>query len=440
MTRNLSRTARTLALAGLFLPAAAHAQPADTVGMPKTGDAAPPAASAPPAAEPTAARAPGDGFTIQTEEGDYRLRIGGYLQGDGRFFLDDASKQGTDSFVLRRARPVLQGTLAKRFDFSLVADFGGGSSSVQDAYLDARLASFFRVRAGKFKPPVGLERLQSATNLLFVERALPTSIVPNRDVGIQLHGDLAGILAWALAVQNGTVDGGSSDGDANDAKDLSGRLFVRPFSKGKGPLRGLGLGVAAQTGRQTTSTPAPYKTPGQLSFFSYATGVTVDGTRQRLSPQGWLYLGPFGLLGEYAISSSPLVKEDKDAATGPTRGRVRVEAWQVAASFFLTGEKAGFSAVKPARPFDPGRGQWGSIEIAARVHGLSVAEKAFELGFADPGRSARRATAWAAGLNWSLNRNVKYVLDYEETRFDGGAPEGDRPTERALQLRAQVLF
>ena len=33
---------------------------------------------------------------------------------------------------------------------------------------------------------------------------------------------------------------------------------------------------------------------------------------------------------------------------------------------------------------------------------------------------------WAVGLNWYVNRNVKYVLNYEQTRFEGGAASGDR--------------
>jgi phosphate-selective porin OprO/OprP len=447
--------ARSLALA-LLLPCLAAAQPQESAPAPADAqkpaqptpvtEAATPAPSptapAPPKAADAASQKPAaDGFWIQTESGDSKLRIGGYVQGDARFYLDDSQKLGTDTFLLRRVRPQLQGTLAKRFDFYVMTDFGGGTASIQDAYLDARFASYFRVRAGKFKPPVGLERLQSGANMLFVERAMPTSLVPNRDVGLQVHGEIAtGVLAWALAVQTGTTDGGSSDGDSNDGKDVGARLFAQPFKKSQGPLRGLGLGISGQTGRQNAVTPAAYKTPGQLNFFSFASGVTIDGTRQRLSPQGYFYLGPFGVLGEYALSSSPLVKEDENDPTLTVRGRVRSSAWQAAASFFLTGETAGFSAVKPAKPFDPGKGQWGALELVARVHQLSVDAKAFDLGLADPKKSARKATAWAVGLNWHLNRNVKYVLDYEQTSFDGGAADGDRPTERALSLRAQVLF
>ena len=38
--------------------------------------------------------------------------------------------------------------------------------------------------AGKFKVPVGLERLESATDIRFIERGFPTSLVPNRDLGV----------------------------------------------------------------------------------------------------------------------------------------------------------------------------------------------------------------------------------------------------------------
>jgi phosphate-selective porin OprO and OprP len=45
------------------------------------------------------------------------------------------------------------------------------------------------------------------------------------------------------------------------------------------------------------------------------------------------------------------------------------------------------------------------------------------------------------GLNWWLNANVKWVLDYEVTRFDGGAANGtNRPNERALTTRFALTF
>lgn len=60
--------------------------------------------------------------------------------------------------------------------------------------------------------------------------------------------------------------------------------------------------------------------------------------------------------------------------------------------------------------------------------------------FADPTRAARVAESWGLGLNWYLNRNVKFQLNYEQTDFTGGGTKGERPKERAILSRFQVAF
>src|SRR5262249_41246898 len=156
----------------------------------------------------------------------------------------------TDQFLLRRVRPILQGTVAKYFDFYVNPDFGQGTTVLFDAYLDVHFTNKLRLRAGKMKSPFSLERLQSASNLTFVERALPALVAPNRDVGVQVHGELAGgAFAYQLALLDGAGDGANIDLDTNDAKDVVGRVFVQPWkTKGSSPLRGLGFGLAGSTG------------------------------------------------------------------------------------------------------------------------------------------------------------------------------------------------
>src|SRR6185436_9311151 len=106
---------------------------------------------------------------------------------------------------------------------------------------------------------------------------------PNRDLGIQLSGDLAGGgVTWAAGYFNGVPDGANLDVDAEDRKDAAARLFFTPFAKGTGPLKGLGFGVAASQGQQrgtlTSTGLAAYRTPGQQTFFSYRTDGTAAGT------------------------------------------------------------------------------------------------------------------------------------------------------------------
>jgi phosphate-selective porin OprO/OprP len=385
-----------------------------------------------------------EGFSLKSADGSYQLRMRGYLQGDGRFFTDEQERANPDTFLLRRVRPILEGTVSKYFDFRIMTDFGGGSTSVQDAYIGANFWPQARLRVGKYKPPVGLERLQSGSELLFVERGLPTNLVPNRDVGAQLHGDLfEGAFSYALSAFNGVVDGGSGDLDSSDNKEFAGRLFVHPFkSSSLAALQGLGIGLAGAYGDERGSSGSPalpsFRTQGQRTFFSYRSDGTADGTtiangvHSRFAPQGYYYYGPFGLLWEY-------VKSYQRVQRGTERQTLGNDAWQVAVSYVLTGENASYRSVSPAKSFDLTKGTWGAFELAARYGELTVDKDAFPV-FADPTKAARAAESWGVGLNWYWNRNVKFQLNYEQTDFTGGGAQGERPKERALLSRIQLTF
>jgi len=414
------------------------------------------APSPPPVAEPSPAPAPSpaptpapkapfvagykNGFTLQSESGDFVLKVTGYAHADGRFASGDEAEAVTDQFLIRRARPIVQGTVAKYFDFYLNPDFGGGNTVLQDAYLDVRFTPKLRFRVGKMKTPFGIERLQSAQSMLFVERALPNNLVPNRDIGLQVHGELLrGVLGYQLAVLDGVADGGSVDTDNNDSKDLAGRLFVQPWrTKGASPLRGVGFGVAGTTG-QATGLLRPYVSVSQVPIVAYGAKVTADGDRRRWSPQAWFFGGPFGLLAEYVH-----VRHDVQIVeTGKPTAAATLEntAWSVNGSWLVTGEAATYGNVKPKSFFVPSAGTWGALQLVARFNRLDIDEETFRGGFADPARSVRRADAWGGGLNWIWNDNLKYVLDYERTTFRGGAAEGaDRPAENAVQTRLQLSF
>jgi phosphate-selective porin OprO/OprP len=376
-----------------------------------------------------------DGFLVQSNEGDYRLQIGLLAQADAQFSLKDSDQQVVDTFAFGRLRPYLRGRFSKRFEFYFVPDFAGGNLVVQDAYVDTIFAPAFRIRAGKGKTPFGLERLHSASNLLFFNRALPTTLVPNRDLGIQVLGDISGgVVSYMAGVMNGVADGARADLDTNDGKDVSGRLILRPFTKTKSPLKGFGVAMSGSRGRQSGAAALPtFRTVSlQQQYFSY-NGVTADGLRTRYSPQFFYYFKAFGAFGEYVRTETPIRKNG-------FRTDVPHEAWQVSASYVLTGEPAtdAGAGIRPRAPFDFGNGHLGAFQVAARYHTLKVNDKAFEFNLATAG-SSRKADAWTAGLNWILTGNLKYVFNYERTVFDGNA-DGARKAENAFVFRTQMNF
>lgn len=385
-----------------------------------------------------------DGFSLKSADSKFQLKLRGYVHSDGRFFLADDEKRFVNTFLMRRIRPIFEGTLDKNFDFYLMLDFGGGTTVIQDAHVDFHYSPKARVRVGKLKEPFGIERLQSGANLLFVERALPNNLVPNRDVGAQLHGELAkGAVTYAVGVFNGVADGASADNDNGDEKDFVGRLFLLPFKNTSATvLQAFGLGVAGSSGTQQGSVTAPnlpsYRTPSQQTCFSYRSDATAAGTaiasgkRTRISPQGYFYSGAFGLFGEYVIAKQEVTR-------GTTAANLQNTAWQAAASYLLTGQKVNYRGVTLPKPFEPKDRNWGAFELAARFSKLKVDGKTFPI-FADLTRSAKTATAWSVGVNWYLNRNAKLTVDYEQTDFEGGASTGDRKQEKIIFSRLQISY
>jgi phosphate-selective porin OprO/OprP len=394
------------------------------------------------------------GFTAMSADSNYVFSLKGVLQVDSRTFFNDSAIKSNDGFLLRRARPIFQGTVDRDFDFRFTPDFGGSSVQIFDAYGNYRYAPWAQLRAGKFKTPEGLEQMQEDVNTSFNERSLVTDLVPNRDVGLQWWGDIkGGVLTYAVGIFNGVGDAqNSANAAVENEVEFAGRLFALPFKNSDlTALQGLGLGVAgtSQNGTSnlkdlpsTTGGTSPgYTTDGQQQFFAYSTNTIASGEHWRLSPQGYYYYGPFSLLGEYAISDQGV-----RAQTTGAKAYLHNTAWEISGGWVLTGEKASFAGITPLHPFDPHNGQWGALQVVARYAELDIDNAAFS-GFANSLVSASAAQAWSAGLNWYLNRNIRINASFSHTAFTGGGGAGTtapaivtRQPENVLFTRVQLSF
>ncbi|MGO9203547.1 MAG: porin [Limisphaerales bacterium] len=402
-----------------------------------------------------------DGFAMRSPNGDYKLQLEGVLQVDSRTFFGNSQVVGDDAFLIRRARPILQGTVARDFDFLFVPDFAGTTPQIFDAYVNYKYSPALQLRAGKFKSPVGLEQLVLDRELVFDERALPTDLAPNRDVGFELHGELfSGRLNYGVGIFNGVGDARISNNTSfeND-KSFAGRIFVEPFKPEAGsPLRNLGVGVSGSfDSQQATNTSAlsattggslaGFATVGQQQFFAYnpsgGAAVVANGDHWRLSPQGYYYYGPLGLLWEYVISDQGV---SRTAARPFSSASLENTAWQISGGWILTGERAAYAGgVPPRRPFNPAAGGWGAWQVVARYSELDVDHNAFPL-FANPASSASSAHGWEVGLNWYLNLNLKLGTSFAHTTFEGGGAGATAPgivtrkDENVLFTRIQLAF
>jgi phosphate-selective porin OprO/OprP len=307
---------------------------------------------------------------------------------------------------------------------------------------------------------VGLERLQSGSAIKFIERSwVSNSILPNRDLGINIHGDFFDKkLHYGLGLYNGVGDGGdtltSTDGNSN--KEIAGRLFATPFKGQDSILEGLGFGIAATYARangagngptsanSVTGLPDAIKTPGQQAkLVVYNTSLAAAGDKVRWTPQAYYYNGPFGVLAEYAQS-------EFDALNGAYRANnVKNDAWHITGSWVLTGESASFGKVKPKNAYNPDGAGWGAWEVAARYQEINIDDKLFDgtTNYLTTATQSKSARAWAVGVNWYLNNNVKIAANYENTYFEDSVNGGtastniiERPNERSLFTRLELAY
>jgi phosphate-selective porin OprO and OprP len=111
------------------------------------------------------------------------------------------------------------------------------------------------------------------------------------------------------------------------------------------------------------------------------------------------------------------------------------------ASYFLTGDQNSYGPILPKNPVSfRGDGGWGAWELAAQVGRLNIDSDALPQ-FANPATAARRATSWGIELNWYPNRNLKLMLDYERTDFDGGqSARLPAKGEDVIMTRMQLAF
>jgi phosphate-selective porin OprO/OprP len=263
------------------------------------------------------------GLSFSSAEGDNSVRLRASVQADGRFFVDDNKDlkdkpQGlaTNRFDLKQARIWVEGKLWQYNDFKIMPDFGLGKVTLADAYIDTHYLPYASLNVGKQKTPLSLERLQGDSDGTFLERAYPTYLSSNRDIGVKLHGsfaapggkyeyagpiDFKNFFTYEVGVFNGGGDNGASEADVvnNDGKEVAARLWLHPFqNSGVDVLEGFGFGVAGSRSISTkNATPVKNLSSalGQNTIVNYTnvgtgvgtTGVQSDGEHYRIYPQAY---------------------------------------------------------------------------------------------------------------------------------------------------------
>ena len=385
--------------------------------------------------------------------------INGSMQADTGYFHQDANSMKTYGPIangadFRRARLGVKGAINETVNYSWQMDFGFfGRPTFTDVWVEQTQIPFLgNVRVGQWKQPFSLEVVSSYRYTTFMERSsLFQAFTAFRHIGTGFYNNADDLSAtWAGSVF------------ATGQDQFGGSLFENQTAAGTFTHVNMG-GVG--TAERFTWVPywdectkgANYVHLGAAHFFNAPPGQTINfrsipefyigqnangtiGSSGQAAPGGfngtpffvatgaktvnfynvlgtellWVE-GPFSLQSEAMVN---FVNQAGVTATLPgTYAQV---------GYFLTGEhrpydrKAGaIDRVIPNRNFsfnkdgcNTGIGAW---EVAGRFSYLDLNDKAIQGG---------TLTDYTAGVNWYLNPNVKFVVNYIHSSSNFSGPGG----------------
>jgi phosphate-selective porin OprO/OprP len=350
---------------------------------------------------------------------------------------------------LRRARIGLAGKFFSDWNFALIYDFGGtsdgfggaapgslpggGLAGVENAYLSyTGLKPFggkMAIEGGIMDLPYTLDEATSSNDILFMERASAGVIATNiaagdfrSTVGTRWWNDVFWAGGYVTGPASGAIHSASSVAPNGTTEQYGAvaRVAGNPIS---GKDYSLHIGADAQwliqparnlvTQAQTvTLSDRPELRLDPTTLVTTA-AIANASAAQVYSVEAAATYGPLILQGEYFWFNV-----DRGANTGlPPIGApsLKFQGGYAQAGYVLTGEthaynpaSASYGGVKPAHPFSLDGGGWGAWEIAGRASTIDLNN---QLGTAT-GIAGGRQTVYTAALNWYVNGNVRFMLDY----------------------------
>jgi phosphate-selective porin len=400
----------------------------------------------------------GEHFFIKSADGQFSISPYGYLDTDYRAYKGDGAP--SDTFLIRRARFGFQGNYGSHFDFAILTDANSTTGAiVRDAYLNVRIRPEIQFQAGQFKEPFAQETGIGATNLDFVERGFQALLYPStntafRSPGAVIHGDINGgvVQYWAGAF-NGR---GGVTNNATNEPDFVGRLRFYLFRKSKNEwLKQLAFGGSIDHARASgINNDLSFNAALPNAAYTFFPQLRINGPVERYEGEFTYLNGPFAIRGEYVQ-----MQQQRYAVGSETQGGlgfltipgVGAKAWNIGATYLLTGEKRpenGTPKVRhpllgPDTPGGKGRGI-GAWEVALRFTGIQAkAPGADFTNFYTQGFVPTydyHTDEITMGLNWYPNYWVKYMVNVavdqlKQPSITGQVPQNFIVVLQRLQFR-----
>jgi phosphate-selective porin OprO/OprP len=376
----------------------------------------------------------------------------------------------------RRARIGVVGKFMGDWNYALIYDFGGssdgfggaapgslpggGTSGIENAFLSYTGFNPFGgklvIEGGYMDLLYTLDESTSSNDITFMERSSPNAIATSVAAGDfrsafggRWYNDSFWIGSYVTGPASGALHSASSAAPAGTTEQVG--VVARAAGQlVSGNGYSLHLGGDAEwlidpprntiTGAQSvTLSDRPELRIDPTTIISTGAVANVTGVQVYSVETAGNY-GPLFFQGEYYWYNI-----DRNPALGLSS--LKFDGGYAQASYTLTGESrtynpatASYNGIVPANPFSTTQAGWGAWEVAGRVSQINLND---QLGQAN-GVSGGRQTVYTAGLNWYVNRNVRFMFNYlhgdiakqaSSTNINDVGAHFD-----ALAMRTQIAF
>lgn len=346
------------------------------------------------------------GFYIRSKDGAFVFRPFGLIHTDFRL-IQGGSQINNDetlatTFQTRRLRLGFEGTLYGKVDYALETNVGSGGAELIFAWMNFGYIPSANIRVGQFKEPFNYEVLLPEKYLNFIERSIVATVVsPAEDVGLMIHNfgnPAGGIFEYGAGIFNGL---GGSVKTTDKTFEYATRLAFYPFgASSKDWLRKTRFaGYALYEGNRPEGVEIRPRTPLGFEFFPR---IATKGERRAIG-------GDFQWInGSLSVNADYIRNVEKQI----NNLDVVVEGWDVYVTYLITGE-------------DKIRAMESGVEVAARIEKLQVnadspiTATGYTDSFGNPVLIQKNdVTTLTLGLNYYLNYNIKFQVNYQNDWFD----------------------
>lgn len=358
-----------------------------------------------------------DGILIlESEDQRFKYWFDTRVYFDGATYFGDASEIG-NGVNIRRARFAIKAMLWGHWGGEFDIDLAYNEVDLKDAYI-RYVGNNWQLKAGNFKEPFSMETTTTSRYLTFLERPMINEIAPSRHLGIAYRnfGNRyffeGGIFSSEIAntlMQDENKSKGTSAGYS-----VTGRFAYAPIKKDRQILH---LGIAG-----SYRTPKIQELGDPSNAYRYNTRAETSINRKKYLDTDFIedvkYFTLMGAEAAYAYKNFKIIGEymrndiRRDADKVPTgEDKPSIEGFYIAGSWIVNNGDYYYNMGEAEfNQIDFRNNKKGAMEIALRYDYSDA--NSFVEGNKTPYIQGGSAEGYTLGINYYVNYNVKFMLNY----------------------------